>query len=48
MPLTVFPGLDVQWVDGDLVVGHDGPVADSGGAVWENYPLPPPCGSANQ
>ncbi len=39
MPLNVFPGLDVQWVDGQLVVGHEGPLAESRGAVWSEYPV---------
>ncbi|MGH1492705.1 MAG: hypothetical protein ACRBK7_25480 [Acidimicrobiales bacterium] len=39
MPVNLFPGLDAQRLDGQLVVGHEGPLAESRGAVWSDYPV---------
>lgn len=39
MPLNLFPGLGVQRVNGELVVGYDGPLAESLGTTWDAYPV---------
>lgn len=39
MPLNLFPGLDVQRRDGTPVVGSDGPLAESMGTSWADYPM---------
>ena len=38
MPLNLFPGLEVQFVDGRFVVGHEGSLRESSGADWHAYP----------
>ena len=39
MPLNLFPGLDVQRQHGGPAVGYDGPLAESRGTVWADYPV---------
>ncbi len=39
MPLNLFPGLDAQLIDGEIVVGHEGPLRESTGAEWSRYPM---------